>query len=372
MEVKSNDRETTIALIIYCISGTLLTLANKLAILAFPAPNTLLLFQNGSTVLLLLALTHIAPDRVGGPLPPLTLSAVNSWLPLTLLFVGMLGSSLLALQNVSSVTLIVFRNLCTLVVAFFERLVLGSEINALAIFSLVGILCGAFLYALNDIQFSIIGYAWLVVNVTCTAAFQIYVKSLISHLPKDGPGSLGPFGMSYFNNVISLPVFGILAAIMGETTQVQELLYILSLKSWIVIVLSALLGFTLSTSAFLVTKLVSATSMMVANNVNKFALIILSELFVEQTLVPLSSLGTAIVMLFAWIYSQSKGSWADLFKETCIKNIHTIVFVIIAVTLSIFVFMFGSSYSNGFIFDNGKWVTLRTSYGSQNLTIVVY
>jgi drug/metabolite transporter (DMT)-like permease len=359
MEFNSSENETTIALIIYCISGTLLTLVNKLAILAFPAPNTLLLFQNGATVLLLLVITHIAPDRVGGPLPSLTLSAVHSWLPLTLLFVGMLGSSLLALQNVSSVTLIVFRNLCTLVVAFFERLILGSEINALGIFSLVGILFGAILYALNDIQFSIIGYAWLVVNVTCTAAFQIYVKSLISHLPKDGPGSLGPFGMSYFNNVISLPVFVILAAIMGEVSHLLEFFYILSIKSWIIIVSSALLGFTLSTSAFLVNKLVTATSMMVANNVNKFALIILSELFVEQTLVPLSSLGTAIVMLFAWLYSQAKGFWAEAVIETCSKNVWVVVSIVLVVAFSVILFIFGSSYSNVFVVNTKSFVSTQ-------------
>jgi GDP-mannose transporter len=336
MESNKNVKVTTFALCIYCVSGTLLTLFNKLAILAFPAPNSLLLFQNGATVLLLLLVTHITPDRFGGSLPLITFSVVRSWLPLTLLFVGMLGSSLLALQNVSSVTLIVFRNLCTLVVAFFERLFLGLEINSLAAISLVGILCGAFLYALNDIQFSVIGYIWLIVNVICTAIFQIYVKSLIANLPNEGPGSLGPFGMSYFNNVISLPVFGMLAAITGEFTHLQELIYTLSIKSWSIIVSSALLGFTLSTSAFLVTKLVSATSMMVANNVNKFALIILSEVFVEQTLVPLSSLGTALVMIFAWLYSQSKGSLTKLFNKTCVKNLLVFVFIILFLDLDFF------------------------------------
>jgi GDP-mannose transporter len=288
-----------------------------------------------------------------------------------ILFKASLMVQLFALQNVSSVTLIVFRNLCTLVVAFFERLVLGSEINSLAAFSLVGILCGAFLYALNDIQFSVIGYVWLIVNVACTAAFQVYVKSLIANLPKEGPGSLGPFGMSYFNNVISLPVFGILAALTGEITQLQELVYFLSVKSWFVIVSSALLGFTLSTSAFLVTKLVTATTMMVANNVNKFALIILSELFVEQTLVPLSSLGTALVMIFAWVYSQSKGSWAELFSETCAKNVRVIVFIIIIVSVSIYVFMFGSSH-DFFVIIDSKWAPLPpTSNILQNHTMIL-
>ena len=299
------------ALAVYCVSGTLLTLANKLAVLALPAPHTLLVVQNGATVLLLLAATSAAPGAVGGALPPLTAEAVRAWLPLTLLFVGMLASSLLALQAVSAVTLIVVRNLGTLVVAFFERVVLGAQISTLAVFSLLGILLGAVMYGLYDLQFSAVGYAWLAVNVACTAAFQIYVKGLIAGLPKTGPGALGPFGMSYYNNVISLPVLLLVAAATGEGPRLPALLAALSTRGWAAVAASALLGFALSTSAFLVNTLVSATSMMVANNVNKFALIILSELFVEQTLGLLAALGTALVLLFAWLYSQSRGSWAS-------------------------------------------------------------
>lgn len=302
----------SLALLIYCVAGTLLTLANKVAVVALPAPNVLLVIQNGVTVALLLGLTWAAPGSSGGPLPPLTLAAVRAWLPLTLLFVGMLASSLLALQLVSAVTLIVFRNLCTLVVAFFERAVLGAEISMLSVASLLGILLGAVLYALSDIQFSAVGYAWLAFNVACTASFQIYVKSLLSGLPKEGPGALGPFGMSYYNNVISLPVFAALAAASGELPRLPALASGLTAGAWAVVAVSALLGFALSTSAFLLNRLVSATSMMVANNVNKFALIILSELLVERTLGPVSALGTALVMAFAWVYAQSKGAWASV------------------------------------------------------------
>jgi hypothetical protein len=117
--------------------------------------------------------------------------------------------------------------------------------------------------------------------------------------------------MSYYNNVISLPVLLLVAAATGEGPRLPALLAALSTRGWAAVAASALLGFALSTSAFLVNTLVSATSMMVANNVNKFALIILSELFVEQTLGLLAALGTALVLLFAWLYSQSRGSWAS-------------------------------------------------------------
>jgi drug/metabolite transporter (DMT)-like permease len=318
---------TAASLVLYCISGTLLTLANKLAVVALPAPNALLVFQNGVTVLLLLTLTRVAPERVGGALPPLTVAAVRTWLPLTLLFVGMLASSLLALLQVSAVTLIVFRNLGTLVTAFFERAVLGTEISTLSVASLLGILLGVLLYAYHDLQFSAVGYAWLTLNVACTAAFQIYVKGLISAMPKEGPGALGPFGMSYYNNAISLPVFALVAACSGELPRLPSLVGALSARGWTFVVASAVLGFALSTSAFLVNKLVSATSMMVANNVNKFALIILSEVFVQATLGPLAAFGTALVVVFAWLYAQSKGPWASIgYSHVICSPRHIVVF----------------------------------------------
>ena len=175
------------------------------------------------------------PARVGGPLPPLSASVVRTWLPLTLLFVGMLASSLLALQAVSAVTLIVFRNLGTLVTAGFERAALGTRISALSVLSLVGILAGVACYAALDLQFSAVGYGWLGLNVACTAAFQVYVKRVISGQPKEGPGALGPFGMSYYNNVISLPVLAAVALGAGELPRLPALVGALSAQGWAVV-----------------------------------------------------------------------------------------------------------------------------------------
>ena len=54
-------------------------------------------------------------------------------------------------------------------------------------------------------------------------------------------------------------------------------------------VVTGILGYALSTSAFLLNELISATSIMVINNANKLEVILLSELCMERSLGPLST-----------------------------------------------------------------------------------
>jgi hypothetical protein len=53
---------TALVLVAYCVSGTALTLANKIAISAFPHPNMLLFIQNGVTLLLLWSGMRVWPS----------------------------------------------------------------------------------------------------------------------------------------------------------------------------------------------------------------------------------------------------------------------------------------------------------------------
>jgi len=288
-------------LLVYCVSGTLLTLVNKLAIKAVPYPNALLIIQNGVTVALLLLGSKVMPAMFQA-MPAINLTVIKTWGPLVLLFIIMLLSSLQALIYVSAVTLIVMRNLSTLFVAFFERLILGEEIKPMTWFALVGILVGAIMFGARDMTFNVVGYLWLFLNIAGTSAYQIYVKKLIAQSKE-----LGPFGMSFINNVLSVPVFVLIATGNDEIMHVEEIMSQGAYATMIVLT-SAFLGFSLSTSAFMVNKMISATSMMVANNVNKFAVIILSEVFVERTLDNISTLGTVLVMFFGWFYSKTKSS----------------------------------------------------------------
>jgi GDP-mannose transporter len=325
--------QTTSILVLYCVSGTLLTLANKLAVRVFPHPNAIATVQNAAAVVMLRCLACISPATVGA-LPPLTWSVLGQWLPLTALFVGMLVSSLLALMHVSAVTLIVIRNLTSLTVAALEWAVLGRALSWGGAGALGGMLLGASLYGLHDATFSAAGYTWLAVNLATTSAYQVLVKRVVS---SDAAKDMGPFGFSYLNNLLSLPMLALISVAAGEVTAMLAGARHLDSAGAAVLALSGALGFCLSVSAFKLNTMIAATSMMVANNVNKvwgwcrggrkregqgcvrcvahhalsspsiqFLVIILSELFVQRTLDALATAGTFTVLLFGWAYARSR------------------------------------------------------------------
>lgn len=116
MSVSSGTLSAVVAILAYCGSSMSLTLVNKLAIVYFPYPNLLLVFQNGITTLLILGLnytpwfsgkvsisinckTHSRVLQVN----PLEKDKVKKWVWVVFLFMGLLLSSLMALKYVTVV-----------------------------------------------------------------------------------------------------------------------------------------------------------------------------------------------------------------------------------------------------------------------------
>lgn len=251
----------------YCLSGTALTLVNKVVIGAFPYPNTLIAIQNAIAVSIILTGSATVPT-VFGKLPPLNGQTLKDWGPIVVLFVGILLSSLLSLMKVSAVTLIVIRNLISCSVAFFEFVVLKTHIGPRSVASLAGILGGAVLYAVHDITFDPAGYAWLLVNIVTTTAYQVLVKRVIAAQTSK---SAGPLGYSYVNNTLSTPLLLLLCLATGEGQALVQNVAAGNVSSSVVatILLSGVLGISLSLTGFMLNERISATSIMVANNVNK-------------------------------------------------------------------------------------------------------
>ena len=250
--------------IAYCLSGTLLTLSNKTVMMQFPYPTTTVAIQNAVAVLLLVVGAAVCPALIDKP-PALQSTVVKRWLPLVILFVVMLSSSLKALMHVSAVTLIVIRNLTSLSVAVLDFVARGTRISSKSALSLAGMLVGAVLYGLHDIAFSPAGYAWLILNILATTSYQVYAKSLVS---LENIKHMGPTGFAYLNNLLSLPVLILISVASGEWTAAARDLSTQS-AAYAGLLVTGLLGFCLSVTGFKLNTLISATSMMVANNVNK-------------------------------------------------------------------------------------------------------
>lgn len=289
-----------LVLLTYCVSGTLLTLVNKVVIKVFPFTCSLLVLQNAIAVILLLVGSRTIPEKLG-PLPNIDCDQLRVWGPLTFLFAVMLYSSLEALKFISAVTLVVMRNLTTVVVAAGEHIALGVSFTRPAFLAMCGMLTSAAVYGAADMKFNPTGYAWLAVNIVSSSIYQVYVKSVAT---KDGTT---PMGMSYLNNAISIPMLAAASSAIGENP-LPWIALPHALSTWAMLLLSGFLGYLLSTSAFFLNQVISATSIMVANNTNKFAVIIFSELFIERSLGVWSTAGACMVIVFAYIYTRDRSS----------------------------------------------------------------
>ncbi|CAF1550377.1 unnamed protein product [Adineta ricciae] len=222
----------------------------------------------------------------------------------------MLTSSLNALLYTSVPTVIVMRNLSTLTVAILECFILDGKTNAVSIGTLIAMLVSAILYAQHDFTLNATIYAWLSVNIFSTSAYQVYVKKIV-HMPSIE--NIGSLGMAYYNNLFSLLPLLILAVIKGEVAILLKdfnAVYFFQAHIMIPIVASCILGCCLSISAFKLNHLISATSIMVTNNVNKFSVIIISELCIESTLDGIAFVSAVFVLFFGWLYSQTTKPYA--------------------------------------------------------------
>ena len=289
----------TLVALVYCLSGSALTVLNKKIMSYLPTPNFVLFAQNAVALFLLL----LGKIFFGLEVDTIRKRKALRWFPLVLLFYAMLASSLLALTKVTATTLIVQRNLCTVTIAFADYFYLGTVQTKRRIVSIFGMCLGSVLYTWSDIvtsaTFDFVGYAWLAVNIAATTAYQIKVKSLVNEL------GMNSWTMSHYNNLLSLPVCVITAVLQGEAPMFRDFVSSgLMTHQTVSLFVSCTLGFCLSVSAFQLNRLTSATSITILNNTNKFMLIFFTAYFMDYTTLTVSSvMGAATVMACAAYYS---------------------------------------------------------------------
>jgi drug/metabolite transporter (DMT)-like permease len=287
--------KTAVVIVAYCIVGNALTLVNKIVMMHFPYPNVVVLVQCIVTIGLVLCGEKLLP-HITGDIRDLEWPLIKQWIWLTILFFIMLLSSMYALETVTVPTMIVVRNLATLVTAVFDVVFLKSKVTAGEVLTLLCILGGAIFYGFRDINFHATGYCWLVVNVLATSGYQVYVKRLVA-VTKFNSST-----MTYYNNTLCLPFLFMGAQIEDEFEHLGNYMMLsgyVQTMAWI----STVLGFAMSITGFLLNHEISATSIMVVNNSNKFALIFINEFFLQRTQTFQSGLACAIVMVSAAGYS---------------------------------------------------------------------
>lgn len=281
----------------YCLCSVSMLIANKLAVSSLHSPLTLVWLQNSATVVALLALDGSGLTR----LHPLQSASAAQWVLPSALHLSQLVTSAVALRMVTVPTVIVFRNLNSLIVALGERLLLGQRIRSQTVVALCVILAGFTLYANTDISYHPTGYMWLAANLFFTCAYALVAKGTSQRLGHS------PLTYSYFNNAISVVLLA--PPILWSEDPAATAEYLLApdnSRALLQVLVTMVIGVGISLAGFFLQSRVTATTFQVINNINKVPLILLSFVLFDQNLSAVSIAGLALSSCGGMMYSWSR------------------------------------------------------------------
>ncbi|KAI1005072.1 GDP-mannose transporter [Podosphaera aphanis] len=152
-------------------------------------------------------------------LAPFDTKKAKSWFPISLLLVGMIYTSTKALQFLSVPVYTIFKNLTIIVIAYGEVLWFGGSVTPSALFSFGLMVLSSIVAAWADIQHALYGetalagtdakealstlnagYAWMGVNVFCTAAYVLSMRKVIKKM------NFKDWDTMFYNNLLTIPV----------------------------------------------------------------------------------------------------------------------------------------------------------------------
>ena len=298
-----------------CSVGMLLV--NKCAFTGSSFNSGLILGQNFGTCLLALGICCLAPSFRFSP----SMSKVVTWAPQVLLFVGTIVSSAAALAIVNVPTFSVFRNSSSLVVAVLEYFILKKTVSLYQSTFLVLSVFGAVVYGWGDLQFSARGYLYSALHVVIASMSAVAVKKLNVQFSSS-------LEMSFYNNLLSLPLLFIFAAYEYHASSSQIII-----RNQQCAAASVPAAFLISLSALISQKLLSATSWMALNNFNKIPVLVLSQFIFSDTysIFQACGLATSVVASAGYSFSSSMAPGItfrcfDFFKQRGLSVIRTPLF----------------------------------------------
>jgi len=229
---------------------------------------------------------------------------VRRWaLTVPFLFVGMLASSMLAMQFSTLGTIVVCRNVAPIATMLIEGMFrIPFVISTHTVLALLTIVLGVVIYEATDIQFSPAGITAILVNML----FAVLERIMQRHLMANNPVDLSKSMMMLLNNAIGMPPTLLLALAWGEHVKWRKAFGEVSTLGVTYLVISCLNGLAISYAGIRLQHMVAATTFMVITNVNKFAVILFGVIAFNESAGPLSIIGCVLAIAGGVYYAEAR------------------------------------------------------------------
>ncbi|CAL5225658.1 g8517 [Coccomyxa viridis] len=259
----------------YCAASASMVLLNKatLSSFSFNAPIALLFFQCFVCCVLVQICSILGLIK----LEPWSFKIARVWMPVNLIFVGMIWTSFFALKNLGVPMATVLKNVTNLFTIVGDYLLYGKVYGA-GVWASLALMCASALCgSITDLAFDLEGYLWQLVNCLFTASYSLYLRGVMDKVVAltVNKTRLDEFSMVYYNNVLSLPLIGVLMWWYGELTSLRKEEALHNPMFLVAACASALVAFSISFASLWFLSTTTATSYSLVGSLNKIPVAII-------------------------------------------------------------------------------------------------
>ncbi|KKY38634.1 putative gdp-mannose transporter [Diaporthe ampelina] len=218
-----------VSILAYCLSSISMTVVNKYCV-SGKNWNLNLFYLAIQSIVCIAAILICKKVGMITSLAPFDTEKAKKWYPISLLLVGMIYTSTKSLQFLSVPVYTIFKNLTIIVIAYGEVLWFGGEVTPIALLSFGLMVLSSIIAAWADIQAALsggydasvsvstlnAGYAWMGMNVFCTASYVLTMRKVIKKM------NFKDWDSMFYNNLLTIPTL-IIASLIFEDWSSENL-----------------------------------------------------------------------------------------------------------------------------------------------------
>jgi len=227
---------------------------------------------------------------------------ILKWFPVSLLFIGMLSTSVVAFKHCSLGTIVVVRMISPLIGLLVETSFREFDATVHTFLSVWVIVLGVAIYGVfqERVLSESIGILLTVVNMFIGTFFRLAQR----YLMVESPVAMNDLALMLYNSISCLVAVPGLMLLTNEWTPSSlDNFKQLTPAGWGYVAFSGVIGVLISYFELRAQRRISATSFLIAGNMVKVFVIIFGIIFLGETLAPLSGLGAALGIVGAAYYT---------------------------------------------------------------------
>ncbi|KAF2965764.1 hypothetical protein GQX73_g7792 [Xylaria multiplex] len=206
------ENNPTASILAYCFASISMTVVNKYVV-SGSEWNLNFFYLAIQSIVCIATIQILKQVGVITNLAPFDPNKGRRWFPISLLLVGMIYTSTKSLQYLSVPVYTIFKNLTIIVIAYGEVLWFGGSVTPLALLSFGLMVLSSVIAAWADTNYAgqtvqaaealatlNAGYAWMGLNVFCTASYILGMRKVIKSM------NFKDWDTMFYNNLLTIPV----------------------------------------------------------------------------------------------------------------------------------------------------------------------